>query len=291
MSEAGTTGPRPHRPHVDPDGIDNPVAIATTDADRDRRLAAYLAKADDWPATDVDVLRALRAAPVIAIERVVASSNAVFVLDLDHPDPVDPSRLLRAIYKPQRGERPLWDFPEGTLLMRETAAYVVDRSLAFHLIPPTTLRDGPFGPGSVQAFVHPPRERPDSAALERADRDLLRLALLDVVINNADRKRAHLLLDREGRLQAIDNALTFLPYPRQRTVLLGLGGDTAPDDAVRAIRDVVTDTSALVELRGHLTRLLASTEVDAVEARLRELAEDPRYPLLDPWDGRPWEWR
>jgi hypothetical protein len=238
---------------------------------------------------DADLLRRLRTEPVTGMGRVVYSSNAVFLLELEGPDPDHPDEPLRAIYKPARGERPLWDFPRHTLYMREVAAYVVSAAVDDGIVPPTTLRDGPHGAGSVQLFVHGASE---DAAVERdrLEEQLRSLAALDVLINNADRKRAHLLLGDDGRLHGIDNALSFLPYPRQRTALIELGGEQLPDAAATRVRSLAADGERRAALRDHLGRLLDGDEVTAFEERLDQLAEAPVYPLLDPWDGRPFEW-
>jgi hypothetical protein len=210
----------------------------------------------------------LATAPIRAMGRIAHSSNAVFLLELDAPDPHSAGQPMRAIYKPTRGERPLHDFTRNTLHLRERAAYLLSAAAAMGVVPPTALRDGPHGPGSVQLYM---------------------LAVFDVLANNADRKRAHLLVDGTGHVWGIDNALTFLPYPRQRTVLLDLGGgDLDPDDAelVRQLRDGNSRTA----LRAALRRLLSAAEVEAFEGRLEELADHPWYPRLDDWDGRPFEW-
>jgi hypothetical protein len=236
-----------------------------------------------------EVLRRLRSEQIAGIGRVVYSSNAVFLLEMDGPDPQHPDEPLRAIYKPARGERPLWDFPTQTLHMREVAAYVVSAALDDEVVPPTTLRDGPHGPGSVQLFVHGPADdtHPPAAALEE---QLRSLAALDVLINNADRKRAHLLLGDDGRLHGIDNALSFLAYPRQRTVLIELGGQALPEPVARRVSELAADDDRRGRLRAELGRLLERSEVVAFEERLDQLAAAPVYPMLDPWDGRPFEW-
>jgi uncharacterized repeat protein (TIGR03843 family) len=239
---------------------------------------------------DEGVLLELATAPVQRMARIVYSSNAAFVLELDAADPVDASRPLRAVYKPTRGERPLWDFPHRTLHFREVATYLVSAALGLDLVPPTTLRDGPIGPGSVQLFVDVlDRELNDveDAAMDGPLRDI---AALDALVNNADRKQAHLLVSAGGGLRGIDHGLTFLAYPRQRTVLIDLGGTPLPASTAARLAALVGDASLAGALRERLCRLLGTAEVDAFMGRLAELAADPTYPLLDPWDGRPFEW-
>lgn len=290
---------RPRRPRRDGTGNDLPVVAFDSqmraEAGAVRRASARFHKAiaEDAAASgaaqDADLLRRLRTEPVTGIGRVVYSSNAVFLMELEGPDPDHPDRPLRAIYKPARGERPLWDFPRHTLHMREVAAYVVSAAVDDGIVPPTTLREGPHGAGSVQLFVH---GAADDAAVERdrLEEQLRSLAALDVLINNADRKSAHLLLGDDGRLHGIDNALSFLPYPRQRTALIELGGEPLPDAAAMRVRSLAADGQRRAALRDHLGRLLDSDEVAAFEQRLDQLALAPVYPLLDPWDGRPFEW-
>ena len=221
--------------------------------------------------------------------RVVYSSNAVFLVEFEGPDPVHPDQPLRGIYKPVRGERPLWDFPRGSLHLREAAAYVVSAALDDGVVPPTTLREGPHGVGSVQLFIHAADEH-TAIAPDVVEAQLRSLAALDVVINNADRKRAHLLLGDDGHLRGIDNALSFLPYPRQRTALIELGGQPLPGAVADRVRALAGDRGRRARLDIALGRLLERGEVMAFAERLDILASEPVYPVLDPWDGRPFEW-
>jgi len=239
---------------------------------------------------DASVLMELATAPVRRMARIVYSSNAAFVLELDADDPVDASRPLRAVYKPTRGERPLWDFPHRTLHFREVATYLVAAALSLDVVPPTTLRDGPLGPGSAQLFVEALDRQLTDSEDEALDPVLRDVAALDVLINNADRKQAHLLVTASAGLRGIDHGLTFLPYPRQRTVLIDLGGTPLPAELASRVAAVASDSSALAALRDRLSQLLSTAEVDAFTSRLAELAADPTYPVLDPWDGRPFEW-
>ena len=195
-----------------------------------------------------------------------------------------------AIYKPQQGERPLWDFPYGTLGMREVATYLLSEALGWQLVPPTVLREGPHGLGSVQFFVH---AQEDAHFFTFQDDeyytgDLQRLAALDVVANNADRKSGHVLLDVEGRLWAIDNALTFHEEPKLRTVIWDFAGLALPDGVLsdlEALAGIATRDSLL--LRG-LEQLLSDQEVVALRRRLLDLIQAGHYP--EPGVGRvvPW---
>lgn len=228
-----------------------------------------------------------------------------------------------AIYKPVRGERPLWDFPHGTLAGREVAAHEVSRLGGWDLIPPTVLRKGPLGPGMVQQWIGDPFEdfdRDDSVVdlvpfgqlqrgwhavfdgetaegspvtLVHSDEDDVRsLAALDAVINNSDRKGSHCLRDDDGRLWAIDHGVTFSPDPKLRTVLWGWAGEP--------LREV--DLSRLERLRraltGHdntepepvsLERLLPPADVAALTRRVERLLRDGRHPQPSgDWPAVPW---
>jgi uncharacterized repeat protein (TIGR03843 family) len=253
-------------------------------------IPAGFSPEDGALAGDEPVLLELATAPVRRMARIVYSSNAAFVLELDAADPVDASRPLRAVYKPTRGERPLWDFPHRTLHFREVATYLVSAALGLDLVPPTTLRDGPVGPGSVQLFVDVLDRELTDAEDEAMDAPLRDIAALDALVNNADRKQAHLLVSTGGALRGIDHGLSFLPYPRQRTVLIDIGGTPLPAATAARLADLSGEASRLAALRDRLCLLLAPAEVDAFSGRLAELTADPVYPLLDPWDGRPFEW-
>jgi hypothetical protein len=294
---------RPHRPHLDPplggrimrverlrgEAAAMVPAARPSDAPRDGIPSGFAPDDGGLPA-DASVLLELATAPVKRMARIVYSSNAAFVLELDARDPVDPSRPLRAVYKPTRGERPLWDFPHRTLHFREVATYLVAAALELSLVPPTTLRDGPLGAGSAQLFVDAlDREltAEEDAALDPLLRDL---AVLDVLVNNADRKQAHLLVTSDAGLRGIDHGLSFLPYPRQRTVLIDLGGSPLPEPVLQRVRDLAGDDSRRSLLRDCLAPLLDDEELNALGGRLEEVAATGRYPVLDPWDGRPFEW-
>ncbi len=284
---------RPRRPHLDPiPGLALPAGDDETAPSLRARFEAAVAPgpADGAAPRDVEVARMLAEASVERIGEVVYGSNGVFLLELDAPDPSVPTEPLRAVYKPVRGERPLWDFPRRTLYLREVAAYVVDAALGLHRVPVTVLRDGPLGPGSVQRFVHVLDEALTQERAGKLDSQLRAVAVLDVLINNADRKRSHLLVVDGPSVKAIDNALSFLPYPRQRTALLSLGGSPLPARLAQRVQDLARDETRMTALLTRLRRLLSEAEVTAFGHRIAELADDPTYPVLDDWDGRPFEW-
>lgn len=213
------------------------------------------------------------------------SSNATLLVTVR-----DDELSTLAIYKPQGGERPLWDFRYGTLGLREVAAHLVCEALGWGMIPPTVLRKGPHGLGSVQFFVHAREDahfftiQDDPAFLE----DLQRLAAFDVISNNADRKSGHCLVDSQGRLWAIDNALTFHAEPKLRTVIWSFAGQPLPAGILadlQALRDSLAEDSLLNDGLHHL---LDEEEVAAFQRRLGHLIEDGRFP--EPGEGQVLPW-
>jgi hypothetical protein len=285
--------PGGRRIHLDPPPDDQLVEAALTHprpsaVEAEERSAAAREALAALPSAAAPVLEQLGSANVAGMGQLPYATNAVFLLELAASDPVDRGQPLRAIYKPMRGERPLWDFPHGTLHLREAAAWAVDAALGLGLVPPTTLREGPHGWGSVQLFIRPPR----GGALTGDDVEerLWTLGAFDALVNNADRKRAHLLVDRRGGLWGIDHGLCFLPYPRQRTVLIDMGGEDIVEQAIVPMAGLNEPGDARTALHRTLSLLLDSDEVRAFWARLAELVDDPVYPELDPWDGRPFEW-
>jgi uncharacterized repeat protein (TIGR03843 family) len=213
------------------------------------------------------------------------SSNATLLVTVR-----DDELSTLAIYKPQDGERPLWDFPYGTLGIREVAAYLVCETLGWGLIPPTVLREGPHGLGSVQFFIHAQEDahfftiQGDPAYVN----DLKRLSAFDVIANNADRKSGHCLLDNEGRLWAIDNALTFHDEPKLRTVIWDYAGQPLPVDALddlQALQGILARDSQLSQALNHL---LSKREVSALRRRLQWLIEAGHFPAPGPGHVLPW---
>jgi uncharacterized repeat protein (TIGR03843 family) len=194
-----------------------------------------------------------------------------------------------AVYKPMRGEAPLWDFPEGTLHRREVAAFVLASALGWPRIPPTVLRDGPYGPGSVQLFVQfDPAEHFFTMEVERAD--VFRLvALFDIAANNADRKGGHCLLGDDGEVWMIDHGVCFAVEPKLRTVIWTFVDEPIPADAAGDLRRVAAAITAGGPLRSDLAELLADDEVDAIAARIDRLLAGGRFPEPEP-GVRPYPW-
>ncbi|MET7691168.1 SCO1664 family protein [Streptomyces sp. NPDC005483] len=217
------------------------------------------------------------------------------------------------VYKPVRGERPLWDFPDGTLAQREVAAYEVSEATGWGLVPPTVLRDGPFGEGMCQLWIEGvpggellalvDGEEPEpgwkaigfaevgegkTALLVHADDERLRrLAVLDAVINNADRKGGHLLPAEGGRLYGIDHGVTFNTENKLRTLLWGWAGEPLTGEAVDVLKGLKEALSG--ELGTRLTALITPAELDATRARVDALLDSGKHPEPSgEWPAIPW---
>jgi uncharacterized repeat protein (TIGR03843 family) len=238
----------------------------------------------DRSRSDTDLDR-LRAAELAVLGVLTGASNHTLLVRMD-----DDQRF--AVYKPRRGERPLWDFPPGTLYRREVAAYEVSRFLGWDLVPPTVARDGPLGVGSVQRFViHDPQES-YFTLIEDSGRHvrLAQLATFDLLINNADRKGGHVLRVTEpDGLVGIDHGLTFHVQPKLRTVVWDLGGAAIlrewREDLGR-LGIALADGSASV---AGLHELLDAAEIAALRRRAGLLATCETLPDVAP-DRRPYPW-
>lgn len=235
----------------------------------------------------------LDGSPLEVVGRITVASNATFLAEIDG---------TRVVYKPVAGEKPLWDFPDGTLAHREVAAYLVSQATGWGVVPRTWLRDGPLGPGMVQLWQEPDGdqdpvdvvpsadvpagvrtvleggdEQGDPVTLVHEDSPALRrMAVLDVLLNNADRKGGHVLPMPDGRRLGVDHGVTFHVEPRLRTVLWGWLGDDLTTDEVAGVARVRDGLDG--DLGRLLATLLAPAEVDALGARCARLLREPRFP-------------
>jgi uncharacterized repeat protein (TIGR03843 family) len=214
--------------------------------------------------------------------RIPWASNATLLAKVRH-------RELEglAVYKPVRGERPLWDFPPGTLYRREVAAYLVSEQLGWRLVPPTLVREGPLGVGSLQLYVDADTEVTAFELLAADNAALPRVAAFDVVTNNADRKAGHTLLDDDERVWAIDHGVCFHTEPKLRTVLWDLAGRPLPAADVADLESLAAAAGG-GELGERLAGLLAADEIAAVAERSLGLARAGRLPA--PGSGRAYPW-
>jgi uncharacterized repeat protein (TIGR03843 family) len=237
------------------------------------------------PAGIESLLTLLREGEIVACQDLPWGSNYSFAIAIQHRD--QPERL--AIYKPRRGEAPLWDFPSGTLYRREQAAYLLSRRLTWPNIPPTTVRQGPHGIGSVQLYI-PPNEKATFRQLrETHANDLRRLAVYDLITNNADRKAGHCLLDRHDRLWGIDHGLTFNGDPKLRTVIWDFSGEPIPAELIAQL-EALCEAPLEQELRAELGAWLTRREVDRFYRRVEEIALTGVYPELGSYRNIPWGW-
>jgi hypothetical protein len=184
-----------------------------------------------------------------------------------------------AIYKPRRGERPLWDFPRGTLAAREVAAYLVSEAAGWALVPPTVLRRAaPLGSGSLQLFIDHDPERHYFTLLETRLEEFAVFAAFDVVVNNADRKAGHVLEDADGKLWGVDHGVTFHVEDKLRTVIWHLSGCPLPPDAVAGLKRLRAALGADGALGNELERLLSPREIEAARRRVEGLLAEGRLP-------------
>ena len=207
------------------------------------------------------------------------SSNATFLVNLTRGD-----ECCQAIYKPLRGERPLWDFPSG-LYRREAAAFELSEAMGLHVVPPTIVRDGPFGEGSVQFFIAADFEQHYFTMFEQHPElhdQLQAIAVFDLVANNTDRKSGHCLLDDDGKVWGIDHGLCFSVDPKLRTVIWEFGGGDIPAALVDAVRPL-TDRIPL-----KVAALLIDDEVEALQQRAQRIVNRKVFPVEGSGRSYPW---
>ncbi|MEL6405055.1 MAG: SCO1664 family protein [Chloroflexota bacterium] len=216
-------------------------------------------------------------------------SNHTILVTVTHDD-----NEFMAVYKPRRGERPLWDFPDGTLCQRETASYVVSEMLGWDVVPPTVLRDGPRGIGSVQVFInHDPqehyftfRQRDDFESIED---QIKRMAVFDAIVNNVDRKGGHCLIDEVDKIWGIDHGLTFHPANRLRTVIWDYAGKPIDDDVLAKVQTFCGELADKENTRANQLRdLLNEHEYRTMQNRVDRLLQNGTYPMPGPGPNRPW---
>ena len=227
----------------------------------------------------MNILETLQHGEIEVEGRMPYSSNATFLVNLTLGDQVG-----KGIYKPLRGERPLWDFPSG-LYQREVAAYLLSEAMDLHVIPPTVEREGPFGVGSLQWFIDA-RFEEHYFTLYEAREDLhdqfRNMAAFDIVANNTDRKGGHCLLDTAQRVWAIDHGVCFAADFKLRTVIWEFGGEELPQQ----LRDVIEPLVESVPL--NISALLSSDEVFALQERAQWICEGGAFPIDKTGSRYPW---
>jgi uncharacterized repeat protein (TIGR03843 family) len=216
--------------------------------------------------------------------RLVDASNATMYCTISGD-----GTQVACVYKPVAGERPLWDFPEGTLAGRELAAYVVSRAAGWDVVPPTVFRDGPFGPGMCQLWIDADSSV-DLLELARSSDDarLRQMAVFDAVVNNADRKIGHLLPDASGHLYGCDHGVCFAAEYKLRTVLWQWRGKRLPASAMGALRRL-DEHFGTGELANELRKWLSAPEVAATSRRIELLIRRKVHPFPPAdWPAVPW---
>ena len=229
------------------------------------------------------IMRFLATAPMRVEGLITRSSNYTFLVYLEEED-----LGALAIYKPRAGETPLWDFPAGTLFQREYAAFLISEALGWRLVPPTVLREGEHGLGVVQLYVDARPQEHYFTLRGRFRRTFQRLAAFDYVINNADRKAGHVLLDSHNQVWAIDHGVCFNEVYKLRTVIWEYAGQPLPDDIAAAIEEVLRQLTRRSALREALRGLLNPREMAALRRRARDLLASRIFP--QPGAGRPYPW-
>ena len=230
--------------------------------------------------TAPDVLDTLRSGELRLIGLLPRASNYTFLAEVTAAD-----GALPVVYKPREGEMPLWDFPEGTLCQREVAAYVVASALGWPDVPPTVLRDGPHGEGSVQLFVDAEPGEHYFTLMERRREDFLAVAVFDAIAGNGDRKSGHCLLGIDGRIWVVDHGLCFNEDATLRTVIWEFAGEPIPPallDDVRRFHQKLRHGDA------DLAGLLSPGEIEATARRAEALIARGRFPTPGPGRSQPW---
>lgn len=235
------------------------------------------------------VLDVLRDGNIEVVGRIVESSNNALFVTVTRacPEP-EPPIQLHAIYKPTIGERPLDDFPDATLSRREVAAWHVSEASGWGIVPPTVLRDGPFGEGMVQSFVEADPDVDVVALVVDEDPRLRRMAAFDAAVNNTDRKGGHILpIDGGRHVHGVDHGVCFSVVPKLRTVLWAWRGEALDADELAGLERIHDALGG--ELADALGPLLSRGEIRATTRRVEALLTDRRFPMPSPtWPAIPW---
>ncbi|MCH7801203.1 MAG: SCO1664 family protein [Chloroflexi bacterium] len=241
---------------------------------------------DATPVTlsESDALPLLQSGEITGGHRMPWGSNYTFLVWID----AGPGKYLRAIYKPRDGEKPLWDFPSGTLYKREYATFILSRILGWPDVPLTLVRDGPYGVGSVQLYVEcDPEVTYFDMVSDRAE-ELRPFAVFDLLVNNADRKAGHCILGTDRRIWSIDHGLTFHISFKLRTVMTEFWGEAIPDPLLKDMENLLARLDSQDSETKLLIQHVESQEIQALSRRILTMLEDPVLPQLDPYQNVPW---
>ncbi len=229
-------------------------------------------------------LQILNAGKIQVAGQFMWGSNYTFLVKVEIQE-----EALLAVYKPLRGERPLWDFPPGSLAAREVAAYITSKALGWDLVPPTVLRDdGPAGPGSLQLYLEVDPERHYFTFSDEERQRLRPVVAFDVVINNADRKSGHILLGSDNHLWLIDHGVCFHRDYKLRTVAWDFVGESIPEPIISDLSAFRLRLATDPDLLADYSRLLSQTEIEAIAMRAEQLITNGFFP--EPDGVRPYPW-
>jgi hypothetical protein len=232
-----------------------------------------------------DIERFLCSAKITDCKLVPWGSNYTFAVVLEDPNSEHDQSI--AIYKPRAGEAPLWDFPSGTLYQREYAAYVVSQFLGWEFIPCTVIRDGPHGIGTVQLYIEPEERLHYSVLRDEHRFEMQRMAVFDIITNNADRKSSHFFRGAsDQKVWGIDHGLTFNVHPKLRTVIWDFIGEPINGELLDSLIRLYVDDDLPTRLKPHLDPL----EIEAFRARAARLADNAVFPELSSRRNIPYGW-
>ena len=213
-------------------------------------------------------------------------SNYTFLVKIKHH-----SGQVNAIYKPEAGEIPLWDFEPGTLYKREYAAFLLSELLTWRFVPTTLIREGPYGIGSLQQFIYQDQRTNYFTIREESPEDLKRIAIFDIIANNADRKASHCFTDKQGRVWSIDHGLTFHKDTKLRTVIWDYSNEQIPKDILSQLNILRSQLSGKDPVVKEFLSLFSQLECESLLKRLDRLLYSQIFPEPDPdRRNRPWPW-
>lgn len=236
-------------------------------------------------AANPDLLELLERGDITVKGKFMWGSNYTFLVDVERNE-----QVIKGVYKPTRGERPLWDFPAASLAHREVAAYLVSEAIGWEFVPETVYRRrGPVGAGSLQRYIdHDPDNHYFNFDAE--DRQRLRpVVLFDLLVNNADRKGGHVILDNERKLWLIDHGICFHVEDKLRTVIWDFAGEPIPPELLLALKRFLIQVDMDAPLGKALSAHLSRGEIKALAARAEWLLDECIFPNPDP-DRRPYPW-
>lgn len=235
-----------------------------------------------WIPSMTNFAEALQLGEITITGRLIDASNATLLAQCSYQ-----GKTYKCIYKPIAGERPLWDFPDGSLAHREYAAYLISKHTEIDVVPFTIVRDGPFGFGMVQEWINIDENIDLASFFSSDDARLRKMALFDAIINNTDRKIGHLLPRSDGTLFGCDHGVTFHHEYKLRTVLWQWAGDSLTEGEEQILANLARKLAS--KQVDNLTELITETEYSALQNRVDDLMATKTFPLpSEDWPAIPW---